>query len=112
VVILRDVHEGCGLQRTGQVPACSRSGCEALVCGDPYNTPHTDGELQGRKRSGRVTSWKNRCAPAESLKVDGDGGLRQDGEGWTPQSLHQSECTTTTIYYRPLSSEELRCPSH
>jgi hypothetical protein len=51
----------------------------------PYNTPHTDGELQGGERSVRVTSWKNRCVPAESLKVDGDRGLLQDGEGWTPR---------------------------
>jgi hypothetical protein len=25
MVMVKDVHEGCGLQRVGQVPACSRS---------------------------------------------------------------------------------------
>jgi hypothetical protein len=39
VVILRDVHEGCGLQRVGQVPACSRSGSEALAVATPAR-PH------------------------------------------------------------------------
>jgi hypothetical protein len=49
--------------------------------------------------------------PGRSLKMDGDSGPLQDGEGWTPRRLHQSMPATTTIYYRPLSSEELVAPN-
>jgi len=34
--------------------------------------------------------------------MDGDSGLLQDGEGWTPRKLHQWHAAARTIYYRPL----------
>jgi hypothetical protein len=78
----------------------------------PTDTPHTDGELLIRLGPARVTSWKRRCTLAEAWMVDGDSGRLQDGEGWTPQEIHQSILFRHTIYYRPLASEELFASSH
>lgn len=88
VVILRDVHEGCGPQRVGQVPACSRSGSEALAVATP-TTPHT---VTANCRAGRGSVGLHRgkmVAPRQQSRVDGDRGLLQDGEGWTPPRLHE-----------------------
>ena len=84
---MRDVHEGCGLQRVGQVPACSRSGREALDCGNPYHTPHT-GTANCRARCSRVGLHRGKMvAPRQKL----DGGWRQ----WAAAGRRGLDATTT-----------------
>jgi hypothetical protein len=89
------------------VPACSSSGCEAMAVATPTITPHTGGVSQVREGHGRVTSRISRCTLAKAQTTDGDSGLLQDGEGWKPQSIHQSILVVGTIDYRPLASEVL-----
>lgn len=109
---MRDVHEGCGLQGAGLVPACSGSG-QGFGQWQPLPAPHT-GRANCRvgQQPGRVTSWKKGGTLARSLTVDGDSGLLHDGEGWTPRKVHQWERQGTPICYRPLRSEQLVQISH
>jgi hypothetical protein len=74
----------------------------------PLQQPHTrTAYRKSEKGHGRVTSWKIRRTLARARMVDGDSSLLQDGEGWKPQSVHQSILLVGTIYHRPLGSEVL-----
>ena len=107
-VILGDVHEGWSVQRVGQVPACSCGGCEALVCGDPCDTPHAEGEWQGSGAGGRVTSLLKRSDPGRRLGGRmAKSGFLHDGEGWTPPPRPPIGCGSRHDRLPAANSDEL-----
>ncbi|KAF2622583.1 hypothetical protein BU25DRAFT_480274 [Macroventuria anomochaeta] len=73
----------------------------------PYRTPHTNGELQSR-----VGCWSGYIVervshPGQKLGMWMATVVRlQDGEGWTPRSVHQSILVMGSICYRLLASEQ------
>lgn len=77
----------------------------------PASTPHTDGVLHVREVMVGLHRGKFVAPRSEAWTVDGDSGLLQDGEGWTPPRLDQSILMFSTIYYRPLASEQLTPPA-
>lgn len=55
----------------------------------PHPTPGRRIAATGTARSGYIVEkWWH---PGRSLTEDGDRGLLQDGEGWTPRRMHQPE---------------------
>jgi len=103
--------EACS--ESARCPHVRSSRYEALVCGNPYHTPHTDGELQSR-----VGCWSGYIVekvlhPGQKLGLWMATVVRlQDGEGWTPRNVHQSVLRLGTICYRPLAPEQHAAYSH
>ena len=97
--------EACS--ESARCPHVRSSRYKALVCDNPYHTPHTDGELQSR-----VGCWSGYIVekvlhPGQKLGLWMATVVRlQDGEGWTPRKVHQSVLALSTICYRLLASEQ------
>jgi hypothetical protein len=77
-------------------------------CGNPYRTPHTDGELQAREGCWSGYIVEKVLHPGQKLGLWMSTVVRlQDGEGWTLRNVHQSILILGTICYRLLASEQL-----
>lgn len=98
--------EACS--ESARCPHVRSSRYKALVCGNPYRTPHTDGELQVRGCCWSGYIVEKVLHPGQKLGLWMATVVRlQDGEGWTPRNVHQSILLLGTICYRPLASEQV-----
>ena len=103
--------EACS--ESARCPHVRSSRYEASVCSHPYRTPHTDGELQARGQCWSGYIVKKVLHPGQKLGLWMATVVRlQDGEGWTPRNVHQSEMMLGTICYRLLAPEQPTASSH
>lgn len=75
------------MQRVGPVPACSSSGYEAMVCGNPYQHP-----THGR-RIARYIVWEGGHTLVKARRMDGDmGPCRTERAGRHGAATNQYSC--------------------